>query len=159
MFWLIAGLALLTVWLVVALAAYVQECKRTKVLAANLQMVQVQYEALRKNRKNTYDVGLARATLKGQIAEQFAPLLPGFKYQPKDFRFLGSPFDGVIIVGLTEAMEGLGEIEEIVLCDIKMGNARLSPHQKAIKQAVDEGRVRWETIHVDSNYQIGNSVK
>lgn len=98
--------------------------------------------------------GAARATIKGQVAEQLAPILPGFPYHPSDFRFLGQPIDFICYVGLTEAKEGLGDISEIVLGDIKMGNARLSPHQRAIKRAVEEGRVRWETIHIDQNFSV-----
>lgn len=101
-----------------------------------------------------YNHTTARAVLKGQIAEQFAPVLPGFKYNPKDFRFIGNPIDGIIVVGLSEAMEGLGTIHEIVLCDIKMGKSQLSPHQNAIRQAIEAKRVRWETIHVDQEYRV-----
>lgn len=93
-----------------------------------------------------------RATIKGQIAEQLAPLLPGFPYMPSDFRFLGAPIDFVVFVGLTEAKEGLGDIEEVVLGDIKMGGAKLSSHQKMIKRAVEDGRVRWVTLHVDPEF-------
>lgn len=100
-----------------------------------------------------YD-GAARATLKGQLAEQVAPLLPGFPFHPSDFRFLGQPIDFICYVGLTEAKEGLGDIEEVVLGDIKLGSARLSKHQAAIKRAVEEKRVRWVTIHIDQDFAI-----
>jgi predicted Holliday junction resolvase-like endonuclease len=98
--------------------------------------------------------GTARATIKGQIAEQIAPMLPGFPFTPSDFRFLGQPIDFIAYVGLTEAKEGLGDIKEVVIGDIKMGSARLSPHQQMIKRAVDEGRVRWETIHLDREFRV-----
>ena len=35
----------------------------------------------------------SRAVLKGKLAEQIAPLLPGFNYWPSDSRFLGDPVD------------------------------------------------------------------
>lgn len=40
----------------------------------------------------------------GQIAQQLAPLLPGFceSFNPKDARFLGHPIDFVIFDGLEE---------------------------------------------------------
>ncbi len=98
--------------------------------------------------------GTARATIKGQLAEQIAPLLPGFPFVPSDFRFLGQPIDFIVYVGLTEAKEGLGGITEVVLGDIKQGSARLSPHQRMIKEAVEQGRVRWETIHVGRDFKI-----
>lgn len=96
--------------------------------------------------------GSQRATIKGQIAEQLAPILPGFPYNPADFRFMGQPIDFVVFVGLTEAKEGLGDIEEVVLGDIKMGGAKLSPHQRMIKRAVEDGRVRWVTLHIDPDF-------
>jgi predicted Holliday junction resolvase-like endonuclease len=37
----------------------------------------------------------------------------------------------------------------VVLADIKTGNASLSRTERKIKEAVENGRVRWETIHVD----------
>jgi predicted Holliday junction resolvase-like endonuclease len=95
-----------------------------------------------------------RAVIKGQLAEQLAPLLPGFQFHPSDFRFLGQPIDFIVFDGLTDAKDGGGEIAEIVLGDIKTGNARLSPHQLKIKNAVMEGRVRWATIRIDEEYRL-----
>src|SRR5215471_8493141 len=43
----------------------------------------------------------SRSTLKGQIAEQMAPLLPGFSYSAADARFLGDPVDYVVFDGRT----------------------------------------------------------
>ena len=45
--------------------------------------------------------------------------------------------------------EGLAEDIEVVLIDIKSGGARLTKGQHAIAQAIREGRVRFETIHID----------
>ncbi len=96
-----------------------------------------------------------RAVLKGQIAEQMAPLLPGFKYQPADYRAVGGqPIDFMVFRGLSLAMEGLGDIEEVVIGDIKMGGSKLSRHQQLIKRAVEQGRVRWETIHIDQDFLV-----
>ena len=107
-------------------------------------------------RQVSYDKsdGAQRATIKGQVAEQMAPLLPGFPFHTSDFRFLGQPIDFIVYAGLTEAKEGLGGISEIVLGDIKMGGATLSPHQRMIKQAVEQGRVRWQTLYVDQDFRI-----
>ncbi len=103
--------------------------------------------------------GSSRATIKGQLAEQLAPILPGFPYTPSDFRFLGQPIDFIVFKGLSTAKEGLGDIEEVVLGDIKMGGARLSPHQRMIKKAVDEGRVRWVTLHVDPEFVLSERTR
>ena len=121
--------------------------------AGEIKRLRRELAAERRRKSEIYN-GAARATLKGQIAEQIAPLLPGFPFHPSDFRFLGQPVDFIVFSGLTDAKEGLGEIEEIVIGDIKQGSARLSPHQRMIKRAVEEGRVRWETIHIDKDFRL-----
>lgn len=50
-------------------------------------------------------VNRSRSTLKGKIAEQIAPLLPEFLYNPADARFIGSPVDYIIFDGLTEVSD------------------------------------------------------
>src|SRR5215471_12830697 len=51
-------------------------------------------------------VNQARVTLKGQIGEQLAPLLPGFAYAAADARFLGDPIDYVVFHGYTDLRDG-----------------------------------------------------
>lgn len=87
-----------------------------------------------------------RATVKGQLAEQMYPLLPSCPYLPSDMRFIGHPVDYIIFDGYTETKDGNGDIREVILADIKTGNASLSKHQRAIRDAVIAGRVRWLTI-------------
>ena len=95
-------------------------------------------------------VNTSRAVLKGKMAEQFAPHLPEFDYLPSDARFLGDPVDYVVFSGYSDFREGLCDADEIevVLIDIKSGTARLTKGQQAIAQAIDDGRVRFETIHI-----------
>ncbi|MFP4045942.1 MAG: Holliday junction resolvase-like protein [Candidatus Aenigmatarchaeota archaeon] len=89
----------------------------------------------------------SRATIKGQVAEQIVPFLEEFEYSPSDARFLGSPIDYIIFDGYTNNKE-----IEIVLSDVKTGNnAKLTGEQKKIKQAVEEGKVKWKTIRVDQD--------
>lgn len=98
-------------------------------------------------------VNTSRAVLKGKMAEQMAPIMPEFQYLPSDAKFLGDPVDYVIFDGYTDFRDGEGRAEDIdvVLIDIKSGNARLSKGQQAIAQAVAEGRVRFETIRINFN--------
>ena len=98
-------------------------------------------------------VNTSRAVLKGKMAEQFAPLFPEFHYLPSDAKFLGDPVDYVIFDGYTDFRDGDGRAEDInvVLIDIKSGQARLSKGQQAIAQAIAAGRVRFETVHIDFN--------
>jgi len=71
-------------------------------------------------------VDQSRSTLKGQIAEQMAPVLPGFPYLPADARFLGEPIDYVVFNGRTNlGTNGIGEEElEIILLEVKHGQSK-----------------------------------
>ncbi|MCH2005972.1 Holliday junction resolvase-like protein [Acinetobacter ursingii] len=96
-------------------------------------------------------VNTSRAVLKGKMAEQLAPIMPEFRYLPSDAKFLGDPVDYVVFDGYTDFRDGEGRAEdiEVILMDIKSGGARLTKGQQAIAQAVQEGRVRFETLRID----------
>ena len=98
-------------------------------------------------------VNTSRAVLKGKMAEQLAPIMPQFEYLPSDAKFLGDPVDYVVFDGYTDFRDGDGCAEDInvILIDIKSGQARLSKGQQAIAQAIAAGRVRFETVHIDFN--------
>lgn len=85
----------------------------------------------------------SRATLKGQLVEQLVPVLPDFPFDAADARFLGAPIDYVVFDGYTEG----GNIE-IVLVEVKTGNAQLSKGERRIREAVRHGRIRFETIRL-----------
>lgn len=97
-------------------------------------------------------VASSRATIKGQIAEQFAPLLPQFPYLPSDSKFFGDPVDYIVFDGYTDLRDGTGHPDDIdvIFIDIKSGGARLSKGQEAIQKAIEQGRVRFETVRVDT---------
>ena len=96
-------------------------------------------------------VNTSRAVLKGKMAEQLAPIMPQFEYLPSDAKFLGDPVDYVVFDGYTDLRDGEGRPEdiEIVLIYIKSGGARLTKGQVAIAQAIQAGRVRFETVRID----------
>ncbi len=86
----------------------------------------------------------SRAALKGRIGEQLAPLLPMFKHEPADARFLGSPVDYVVFDGYKE-----GNPRSVIFIDVKTGKtATLSKMERKLKLVIDQGKVRWETIHI-----------
>lgn len=92
----------------------------------------------------------SRAVLKGKMAEQIAPLLPGFAYWPADARFLGDPVDYVIFNGYS-AVKDNGDADEeleVVILDIKQGKSMLTSGQRQIAKAVEAGRVRFEVVRV-----------
>ncbi len=97
----------------------------------------------------------SRSSLKGQIAEQMAPLLPGFQYLPADARFLGDPIDYVVFSGYSGLRDGAGDGGmEVVLLEVKQGRSALSPTQRALARSVEEGRVRFEICRVRDDGSI-----
>lgn len=92
----------------------------------------------------------SRATLKGRVAEQIVPFLVEFKYNPSDARFIGSPIDYVIFDGYTDLKDRKTDRGiTVILADIKTGkSADLTPEQRKIRAALEQKRVKWETIHL-----------
>lgn len=105
-------------------------------------------------------VNQSRAVLKGKMAEQVAPLLPGFTYWPADARFLGDPIDYVIFDGYSACKDDLtdGRDIEIVMLDIKHGKSVLSREQRRIADAIMAGRVRFEVVRVLANGTVRSRV-
>lgn len=82
------------------------------------------------------------AVVKGKVAEQYA--LYDLPYNPRDARFLGSPTDFVVFVGLTE-----GEVHKIVFLEIKTGKTgRLSKRERQVEKTVWRGDVEYEHHHI-----------
>jgi predicted Holliday junction resolvase-like endonuclease len=104
-------------------------------------------EDLKRARNRSIDG--SRAVIKGEVAEQFAPILPNFKYLPSDARFLGDPIDYIVFNGYTNLKDDGGDENnlEVVIIDIKTGSATLSKLQQAIATAIHHGRVRFEVIY------------
>jgi predicted Holliday junction resolvase-like endonuclease len=86
-----------------------------------------------------------RSVIKGKVAEQLAPLLPEFKYNPSDARFLGDPIDYIIFENLHKGGE---EPINIVLLDVKTGKASLNRNERLIENAANERRIKFETLQL-----------
>jgi predicted Holliday junction resolvase-like endonuclease len=71
----------------------------------------------------------------GKLTEQFMPFLESYPYDPHDFRFVGTPIDGIQFTN-----------DAIVLVEFKAADSQLSQRQRTIKKIVEEGAVRFE-IH------------
>ena len=86
----------------------------------------------------------SRAVLNGQLNEQFAAYLPGFPANAMDSHFLGKPVDFICFSGLNEK----DEVDEIILIEVKTGQSTLSAREKSVKNAIENGRVRYEVYNV-----------
>ena len=80
----------------------------------------------------------SRAVLGGLAAEQLAPYLPGFPFDPTEVRFIGKPVDFIAFVG-----SSAGKVDEVAFVEVKSGNASLSRVERSLREAVSRGRVRW----------------
>jgi len=85
----------------------------------------------------------SRSVIGGQVAEQIAPFLPEFPCNAADARFVGKPVDFIAFPGLSED----GIIKEILLIEVKTGKSLLNGHEKEVRRAVSEGRVRYVEYH------------
>jgi predicted Holliday junction resolvase-like endonuclease len=93
-------------------------------------------------------VNRSRSTLKGKIAEQMAPLLPEFAFNPADARFIGSPVDYIIFDGLTDVADDKKEEIRIIFMDVKHGAGNLTRTQRIIRDAVADKKISWETLRI-----------
>ena len=83
------------------------------------------------------------AVTAGKVYEQLVPYLPGFDFNPKDARFLGTPVDLVVFDGPSE-----GFVRRIVFVEVKTAGADLSTRERRVRDAVRARRVEWYELRV-----------
>lgn len=80
----------------------------------------------------------------GKMTEHIVPYLPGFRFNPSDARFIGSPIDFVVFDGL-----GDNEVRKIVFVEIKTGASNLSARERSVRNAVLDKNVEWLELKVN----------
>lgn len=73
----------------------------------------------------------------GKMTEQFIPFLESYPYDEQNFRFTGSPIDGVQF-----------EPDRVVLVEFKTAGSGLTKRQKEIKEIVERGRVEFREFRL-----------
>ena len=73
----------------------------------------------------------------GKMTEQFIPFLESYPYDEQNFRFIGSPIDGVQF-----------EQDKVVLVEFKTAGSTLTKKQRDIKDLVKKGKVKFEEFRV-----------
>ena len=91
----------------------------------------------------------SQAVTVGKVSEQLVPYLPGFGFNPKDARFLGSPVDLVVFDGLDE-----GALRRVVFLEVKTGTAALSARERQVRDAIRSGRIEWDELRITSKRQL-----
>ena len=82
-------------------------------------------------------------SLSGKSLEKLVPFLERFPYDPHDVRWLGDPIDLVIFDGKSE-----DKVKQVVFCEVKSGESRLTDVQKEVKDAIEKKRVKWDEFRV-----------
>ena len=93
----------------------------------------------------TQAVRSSKNSIMGEVYEKVLPALPNFPFAPKDMVFLGQGCDYIIFDGLSR-----GALREVVFLELKSGKSQLNANERAIKSAIDQGRVRF------TEYRIGS---
>lgn len=73
----------------------------------------------------------------GKMSEQFFPFLKEYKHDPSNFRFLGTPVDGVQF-----------DQDKIIFVEFKTGESKLSENQKRIRDLIASNKVEFEEIKI-----------
>ena len=71
----------------------------------------------------------------GMSFEQLFPYMRNYPYDPRNFRFLGTPVDGISF-----------EEDKVVFIEFKTGKAVLSSLQQKIKGLIQRKKVEWKEI-------------
>jgi predicted Holliday junction resolvase-like endonuclease len=99
----------------------------------------------------------SRAVTLGKVTEHVVPFLPGFRHNPKDARFIGTPVDFIIFDGLDT-----GEVRQITFVEVKTGSSSLSKRERQIREAVKQRQVVWEELRipttVEQDHPTGESI-
>ena len=93
-----------------------------------LNMIQKVYdELLHEHRSSTIKHGMS--------FEQLFPFMNNYPYNPRNFRFIGTPIDGLSF-----------EDDKIVFIEFKTGKSALSNLQQRIKDLINKKKVEWKEI-------------
>lgn len=76
----------------------------------------------------------------GKIGENLAPFVKGWPWDPRYFRFLGNPVDGIQF-----------NDDEIMFVEIKTGKSRLSKSQKKFRNLVENGKVSFVVFKITAD--------
>lgn len=88
----------------------------------------------------------SRSVLGGQFAENLAPYLPNFPFNPSECKFVGKPIDFIVFKGLDNK-----QTEEIIFVEVKSGKSKLSNTENSIKNTILNKKVKWMEYRVDES--------
>jgi predicted Holliday junction resolvase-like endonuclease len=102
------------------------------IIIALILLYRVAVAPLRKKIKELVTEKQSQSTIYGLISEQFAPFMKYYPYNPGNFRFIGTPVDGIQF-----------EKDKIIFVEIKTHKSKLTSIQNHIKKLVKDKKVDW----------------
>jgi predicted Holliday junction resolvase-like endonuclease len=109
------------------------------------QQLRADFEAT-KRAESKKTAARSRTLLLSAIAENLAPMLGSFPYDPKEVRHVGEIFDYLVFDGIET-----GEINSVVFLEVKNSKSGrvTNPRERMVRDAVNAGRVRYEVYTPD----------
>ncbi|MCX6807037.1 MAG: endonuclease [Candidatus Berkelbacteria bacterium] len=77
------------------------------------------------------------STKYGKMTEQFLPFMEHYPYEPSNFRFIGTPIDGIQF-----------EDDCVVFVEFKVNKSNLSEKQRKIKELIENKKVDWQEFKI-----------
>jgi predicted Holliday junction resolvase-like endonuclease len=114
--WMEILILLLLVFLVIIILLYRRVQSQNRLLVSRSQSLSTKY---------------------GKMTEQFMPFLKDYPYDEHNFRFIGSPVDGIQF-----------EDDRLVVVEFKTGSSVLTTKQRKIRDLVKKGKVYFEEITI-----------
>lgn len=95
----------------------------------------------RLNKQRYLDIAFKKSSLAskyGKMTEQFMPFLKDYPYEAQNFRFLGTPIDGVQF-----------NDDKIVFIEFKSASSQMSQKQRQIADLVWQKKVEFEEHRIE----------
>lgn len=99
-------------------------------LASKYEQTQQQYQELASSKQSL-------STKYGQMTEQFLPFTKVYPYDKNNFRFLGTPIDGVQF-----------NEDDIVFVEFKTNKSQMTTKQKHIRDLIKAKKVKFKEFRI-----------
>ncbi len=125
-------LVLLFVVVIFLLVKYIQ-------LRSNFEQKIKEWISVEEKKIREDAISRSARTLSGKTLEKLIPFLDRFPYDAHDLRWLGDPVDFIVFDGYSSDKSP----KQIVFCEVKSGDSKLSKVQTEIRNLVENKKVKW----------------
>lgn len=115
-----------------------------EVLTKEAKVTQDQWMVEKEREIRQDAIDKSQSVTMGKMTEHMVPYLPGFRFNPADARFIGSPIDFLVFDGLGE-----DNVKKIVFVEVKTGASSLSTRERSVRNAIQDKNIEWLEIKVN----------